>query len=520
MRLQAAWKSRALYAAVIAASLAIVLALTARPLNADEKQLEGTLETPDHPAPRPLNVLRIDGVDYLNVHDIALLFRAIRTWYADVGRMVLQVGDKTVELQLGSPFVTVDGEGRNLYSPVIWDEDHMFAPVSFVTEVMDPLVRERMTWDPKSLTLRADSGEPNVSAVAYSKEGDGTAIEVRTARELPCLVEEDSKERKVIARIPGGVLANKILGSFPGEGDVESLKTTQAPGLATLVFELRDGARPLQSANRLSPTKIALRFGSRSWTQSAGFIDTLPRGVVDPNSEGDAQEPVRGFIAQSPRIIRNVLIDPGHGGSDGGSSSSRGDREKDVALQLAQRLRAYLLERAPDLDVRLTREDDRYVSNEERRSMANDWRADVFVSLHCNGWFDKERRGFSVSTWEIPAVNRYWSLPTGAVRIGSITRDTDLLANAILLKMDAALTLPNRGRADADLDVLEGLTMPAVLIECGYLTNTDDRKLLVSDNFQEKTAQAITEGMMEFRSHFAAAWTSNTPEEPPGGDDE
>ncbi|HET9886955.1 MAG TPA: N-acetylmuramoyl-L-alanine amidase, partial [bacterium] len=387
-----------LRASLPAALLAIALAFAASALYADVKRLEGSIETPDHPAPRPLEVLRIDGVDYVGVHDIALLFRATRTWHADVGRMVLDIAGKTVELSLDSPFVTVDEEGRNLYAPVIWEDESMFAPVSLVTEVLDPLVRDRMHWDPKTLTLRADTGEPNISAVAYSSDG----IEVRTARELPCLVEDaDSKNHRIVARIPGGVLANKLLGTFPGEGEVESLRTTQDPGIAILEFDLRNDSHVLESVSRVSPTKIALQFGTQSWNQGAAFIDSLSAGD-DQGGE---------FFGQNPRVVHNVLIDPGHGGSDDGSKSSRGDREKDVALQMANRLRAYLLERASDLDVRLTREDDRYISNEERRSMANDWRADIFISLHCNAWFDKDRRGFSVATWAIPAVNPYWSLP-------------------------------------------------------------------------------------------------------------
>jgi N-acetylmuramoyl-L-alanine amidase len=334
---------------------------------------------------------------------------------------------------------------------------------------------------------------------------------VRTARELPCLVEDaDSKNHRIVARIPGGVLANKLLGNFPGEGEVESLRTTQDPGIAILEFDLRNDSHVLESVRRVSPTKIALQFGSQSWNQGAAFIDSLSGG----DEEGG------GFFGQNPRVVHNVLIDPGHGGSDDGSKSSRGDREKDVNLQMANRLRAYLLSRASDLDVRLTREDDRYISNEERRGMANDWRADIFISLHCNAWFDKDRRGFSVATWAIPAVNAYWSLPASAVRVGTVVRDTDLLANAILLKLDAALSVPNRGRADADLDVLEGLEMPAVLVECGFLTNADDRKVLVSDNFQEKTAEAISEAVVDFRSNFATAWGGDEPQEVPSGDEQ
>ena len=94
-----------------AIAVALVVAFTASILNADPKRLECTIATPDHPEPRPLFMLRIDGVDYLDVHDVALLFRATRTWHADVGRMLLDVGGEEVELILGTPSRTSTKRG-------------------------------------------------------------------------------------------------------------------------------------------------------------------------------------------------------------------------------------------------------------------------------------------------------------------------------------------------------------------------------------------------------------------------
>ena len=131
----------------------------------------------------------------------------------------------------------------------------MVVPIALVTEVMDPLVRERMSWDAEALQLRVDTSEPNVSAV-LSGEEDATIIEVRTARELPCWCRKRirrKKGRRVVARIPNGVLVNKLIGTFPGKGDVEKLEDDAVA---------RDGDIGIRSARRMR-ARFKVCAGSR-----------------------------------------------------------------------------------------------------------------------------------------------------------------------------------------------------------------------------------------------------------------
>ncbi len=458
-------------------------------LAADVERLEGEVATPDLPEPRELSVVRIDDVDCLDVEEIAFLFRAARVFRADLGRVELTVAEKKIALVAGSPFAEMDGSTANLGAPVTWVDGKLVVPVRLATHVLDPLVRERVSWSSETRFLRLDRSDPNVTSITYSTESGATVVEIKTARELPGIVStsQTKKGREVLLRIPGGVLTDKLLGTLPSGGLIDSLGTAQSPGSAALSFRLKPGIG-LQSARHAAPNRIVLRFGREDEGEDAA-TDALPP-FEDEAFNFEPRE--RSFA------VRRVVIDPGHGGSDAGGSSPRGDREKDVALAIARRVRTALLERAPDLDVILTREDDRFLTNDERRSFANDAGADLFLSIHCDSWFDAKRRGFSVATWGRRATDEARTLLASAIRV-EMPRDTDRLAAAVAQEMDRALTMPNRGAVVAELEVLEGLHMPGLLVECGTLTNADDRKLLVSDSFQEKLAEAVADGILEYR---------------------
>jgi N-acetylmuramoyl-L-alanine amidase len=395
----------------------------------------------------------------------------------------------------------MDGSTASLGSPVVWHEGRMVAPVRVLTDVIDPLVRERVVWSAEDRLLRLDRSDPNIAAVTFLRQAGETAVELRTSRELPAIVQQSTsrKGREVRVRIPGGVLPLKLTGVLPGVGLVDSVRTVQSSTSAELVFLLKSDTARLAAAARVAPTKVVLEFTTGVSAGEDDFADTT---LASESEEGD--EPAASGAGAASFAIRRIVLDPGHGGSDAGGSSARGDREKDIALTIARRLRGDLLARAPGLDVRLTREDDRFLTNDERRRIAGDLGADLFVSIHCDGWFDEDRRGFSVEVWGRSTVGDAWSLPASAVKDGGVERETMRLAESIAAEMDRAVSVPNRGVVSAELHVLESLRMPGLLIECGTLTNAEDRKLLVSDSFQEKISGAIADAIVEYRAESGA----------------
>ena len=174
--------------------------------------------------------------------------------------------------------------------------------------------------------------------------------------------------------------------------------------------------------------------------------------------------------------MKTICIDPGHGGKDPGACAG-GVREKDIALDVAKKIRAHL--QAVGYGVILTREQDKFVSLGNRAAEANMWGADLFVSVHCNSASSTSANGMEVYVH--------------TTRSAASTR----AANAIYDRLFPASGLRGRGVKAADLAVLRETVMPAVLVELGFISNPSDCAKLTNFAWQDDAAQSIADGIVE-----------------------
>lgn len=174
--------------------------------------------------------------------------------------------------------------------------------------------------------------------------------------------------------------------------------------------------------------------------------------------------------------MKTICIDAGHGGKDPGACAG-GVREKDIALSIVKKIRAHL--QAVGYGVILTREQDKFVSLGNRAAEANMWGADLFVSVHCNSAKNESANGMEV----------YVHTSRGT--------DSTRAAHAIYDRLLPASGLKGRGIKAKDLAVLRETDMPAVLVELAFISNDGDRAKLVSEEWQERAAEAIAAGIME-----------------------
>ena len=172
--------------------------------------------------------------------------------------------------------------------------------------------------------------------------------------------------------------------------------------------------------------------------------------------------------------MKIVCIDAGHGGKDPGAESG-GVQEKDIALTVALKVGALL----KDCEVIYTRTEDVYVGLSERALIANQAKADLFVSIHCNSAPSTSANGVEVYVH--------------TTRSAASTR----AANVIYDRLLPASGLCGRGVKANDYAVLRETSMPAVLVELGFVSNPNDRAQLVSERWQDKAAEAIVTGIME-----------------------
>ncbi|HKC60538.1 MAG TPA: N-acetylmuramoyl-L-alanine amidase [Myxococcales bacterium] len=231
-----------------------------------------------------------------------------------------------------------------------------------------------------------------------------------------------------------------------------------------------------------------------------------------------ARKAPASVAAQLGLKMRRVVIDPGHGGRDTGAIGPHGVREKDVALSIARDLAQRL--RALGFGVILTRQDDSYVSLDERTRIANQARADLLVSIHCNA---ARRRTLSgVETWTLNVSSDRYSTRLATFENADAERTVSDLrfiladlatranasdARSLAQSVQSSLVRNLRARVGKVGDhgvkqalfyVLLGARMPAILVETGFISNPAEEARLRSRKYQASAAEAIAGGVKEF----------------------
>jgi N-acetylmuramoyl-L-alanine amidase len=222
-------------------------------------------------------------------------------------------------------------------------------------------------------------------------------------------------------------------------------------------------------------------------------------------------------IDLAPGAIRTVVIDPGHGGTDNGVKGPAGSLEKDITLDVARRLKGAIESRL-GLRVLLTRDTDRDVPIDERSALANNNKADLFVSLHANASVRPGLRGVQVLTLDpqdYPALGadlKKFAVPV----IGGGTRTVAAvpwnLAQVPFAARSAAFgvvltghlherSVPLHPKATdlAPMRVLASANMAAVLIELGFLTNPEDEAALANGTLGASVIEAIIVAISDAR---------------------
>jgi len=256
------------------------------------------------------------------------------------------------------------------------------------------------------------------------------------------------------------------------------------------------------------------------------FEDKPDRLVIDisrpdlEEKEKEQRQFTRELKAKKKRI---VVIDPGHGGDDPGAVGPRKTLEKDIVLALAQNLQK-ALDSTGEIRAFLTRRGDYFVPLQDRVRIAQEYGADLFVSLHCNGSRSRQTRGTSVyclsakgasdMATQLLAQKENASDLVGGTSIATTKKDLD----TILLDLEqthaineslqlGGLALNEFGKINhiqfiqprqAGFAVLKAPDFPSILIETAYITNPTEEMLLRKKSFQDRVCQAIAAAVKRY----------------------
>lgn len=218
-----------------------------------------------------------------------------------------------------------------------------------------------------------------------------------------------------------------------------------------------------------------------------------------------------------------IMIDPGHGGSDCGTIGNNPIiYEKDITLKFAKELKKELL-KYPNYKVIMTRETDKKLSLSERQKLANQAKADIFISLHADSNPDIKLQGASVYTLSQEAMDEESHSLSEKENKEDILKNNKLLeqnheianilidmvyydtknssiklAEAVALELGKDMKMMHKLHRSAGFKVLKGVDIPAILVEIGYISNAEESKLLNSYMYKKIFARAMVEGINEY----------------------
>jgi N-acetylmuramoyl-L-alanine amidase len=226
--------------------------------------------------------------------------------------------------------------------------------------------------------------------------------------------------------------------------------------------------------------------------------------------------------------VNTVVLDAGHGGHDTGALG-KNSREKDIALSIVLKLRDYINDNMKDVKVILTRDDDTFVELYRRAHIANENKADLFISIHCNS--TRSSSVYGVETFVMGLHKSDANLAVAKAENAAILLEDDyvekydgfdpnspegniffsMMQNSFLdrslgfagnVQHELADNLKkfNRGVKQAGFLVLYKTAMPSVLIETGFICNANDEKFLLSAKGQDQTAEAIFKALRNYKS--------------------
>jgi N-acetylmuramoyl-L-alanine amidase len=207
------------------------------------------------------------------------------------------------------------------------------------------------------------------------------------------------------------------------------------------------------------------------------------------------------LIVQATQAKRLVIIDAAHGGADAGVMVTDKIQEKEITLILAQLLQKELA-KSPDIQTQLTRTSDKTISNAERMKIVKATSGEVlFISLHVNAGFGNKATGYEIffPGFKTPATDQNESkailkdMEQNKYLNGSVR-----LAQMIQRNMENVFPRKGRGLRDAPMPILGDLSIPAVVLEVGFATNTDDRKKILNEKTQQAIAQALAKGIRDY----------------------
>ncbi len=282
--------------------------------------------------------------------------------------------------------------------------------------------------------------------------------------------------------------------------------------------------RPQPSTNKSATAKLAAKLAASPAEKSTPIktkrANTNAAALKPPTEPKPTRDGQHSLTRALGLKIGRIVIDAGHGGHDTGTIGPHGLMEKDLCLDVALRLGHLIEQKLPGAEVIYTRKDDTFIPLEQRTAMANEAKADLFISIHANSSHDHEARGietyylnFATSEESLEVATRENALSQEGLHdlqdlVKKIARNEKIeeskeFASDVQDSLTRRMQLvsqgeKNRGVKKAPFVVLIGANMPSILSEISFISNPSDEKLLRKGDQRQRVADGLYRGIAAY----------------------
>jgi N-acetylmuramoyl-L-alanine amidase len=477
--------------------------------------------------PVKLPVWSYNKLDYISAFQLAKNL-GMHTYFNDEKRkIVLYFPENRIILTANNAFIIIDEKTYQMPAMALWHNNEIYLPAKYFFPLLSRRTSIKIDYESSEKSVQVTPRGNNITGISIASRENGTVIRINTLKSF--------KDNEITADIRYGWLhvdfyAGKIdpdkLKNVPPAGIVKKLKTFQFSELASLAFQLRTDPLSIEIINESDKNEVSVVLRTREEIESKEITE-----LQEEKDKLDPPDEVKRQLEEERRkwLIDVVIIDPGHGGKDPGVIGIGKIYEKDIVLPIAQKLGKIIKDEIPEVKIIYTRNSDKFVPLRKRTEIANENNGKVFISIHANGFKNKRASGFETyilgpekgekasevvlkensvidfedaeSRKEYKGINQI--LATMAQN--AFSRQSEYLASLVQQELNKemnSLKMNNRGVKQGPFWVMVGATMPNILIETGYLTNSYDVKILKTSAYQYKIAQGIFNGLKRYKTDY------------------
>jgi len=411
--------------------------------------------------------------------------------------------------------------------------DDVLAPAA-ADNLMNP---EKLAADAAPLTAVPEdklAALPKVTGVRHWSSSMGSTVVIDMEDQVPYEVHRLMSPERIYFDLHDTALSAGLDGKAMDVGDASLTRVRVAQpvaGVTRIVLDTRDGSnfsvsmesnpyRLVVELRGTEKTSVASHFAPNRSAAIASVDASAAPSKAAPVAALTAKAseqvvPVKAFPARTGKI--RIVLDAGHGGWDLGTVGREGLLEKDLVLDVTQRL-GKLLQSRLGAEVMFTRTNDTYLPLEQRADIANQSQADLFVSVHANYSSSATARGvetYYTNSFAAPGsreVERredgtFAKLTPVSLSVGGLhekIEESRRLAASVQRALYATLSatspdIRNRGIKDSSFAVLTGTTMPAVLTEISFVSSPADERNLQSATYRQQIAEALYQGIARYQ---------------------